>query len=107
MPHAIRTLVTAAVLAALGCAMARTQSVDHETGRVSVDATGSLSDGDLGLVPNEDSVVEAARGCALIGDGLAPRLVTAHELGRTEMGNMWVRYTFQCEFGSEPSTAVD
>lgn len=66
-----------------------------------------LAQGPLGLVPNEDSVVEAARGCALIGDGLAPRLVTAHELGRTEMGNMWVRYTFQCEFGSEPSTAVD
>lgn len=99
MRCAVGILIAAGMLVALGCAIARTQSVDYEAGRVSVDATASLGSGDIGLVPDEDSVAEAASSCALIGDGLIPRLITARNLGRTEAGNLWVRYTFQCEFG--------
>ena len=98
MRCAVGILIAAVMLVALGCAIARTQSVDYEAGRVSVDATASLGSGDIGLVPDEDSVAEAASSCALIGDGLIPRLITTRTLGRTEAGNLWVRYTFQCEF---------
>lgn len=55
----------------------------------------------VGQVPNDDIVGDAARSCARIGDGLKPRLVAERELGRADFGNRWVRYTFQCEPNDE------
>ena len=81
----------AGVLLTLGCAS--TASVDHETGVVTVVALQSR------LVPNESTMREAARGCALIGDELTPRFVAAYHVYEG------IQFTFRCEF--EPAPTAD
>ena len=105
MPRALKIGVLAGTVAlvVLGCAVdARTQAVDHETRQIAVVAGGSLTTGDLGPEPIEEVIGEAAAGCAVIGDGLTPRLIMARDLGR-KGGRIWVRYTFRCEFPGEPT----
>lgn len=88
--------VAATALATLGCATTTTHSVARDGGGQPVAETPPA---ELGLLPNKEVVGDAARSCALLGDGLKPRLVAERELGRAEFGNSWVRYTFRCEPG--------
>ena len=88
-----------AALAALGCTTGSTSSVAHDEGPPPVAETTPPST--LAPVPNEEILDDAERSCALVGDGLKPRMVAERELGRADFGNSWVRYTFQCEPNGE------
>lgn len=90
--------VATTALATLGCATTTMQRAADEAGAPPVAETRPA---DLGLVPNEQVVGDAERSCALIGDGLKPRLVAERELGRADFDNSWVRYTFRCEPSEE------
>lgn len=99
----IGACVAATALATLGCATTSAQSVATPPPPVAEAPPAA----DLGLVPNDVVVGDAARSCALIGDGLKPRLVAERELGRADFGNSWVRYTFRCEAGDDEAREAD